>query len=152
METKPVLRHLPTIARLLLGFIFVLFGLNGLLNFLPAPTAPMPERAIAFVGALAATGYMFPLIKITEIIAGALLLSNRHSALALTLLAPIIVNIVAFHVLLAPSGAAVAVVVLVLEIYLAWTYRSVFRPVLAAHVKPRAAEREPSNVAAHASA
>src|SRR5580658_10205309 len=74
-------RFAPPAARLLLGLVFFVLGLNGFLQFLPTP--PAPERATAFVGALIATGYMFPLIKSVEVICGALLLSNRLVPLAL---------------------------------------------------------------------
>lgn len=117
-------------ARILLGLVFSVFGLNGFLQFLPTP--PVPEAAGAFLGALAATGYMFPLIKATEVIAGLLLLSNRFVPLALLLLAPIIVNIVAFHALLAPQGLLLPALVLVLELGLAWAHRNVFSHVLRA--------------------
>ena len=93
----------PTAARIFLGLIFFVFGLNGFLQFMPQP--PQPEAAGAFIGALAATGYMFPLIKGTEVVAGLLLLSGRFVPLALTLLAPIIVNIALFHTVLAPNPA-----------------------------------------------
>jgi uncharacterized membrane protein YphA (DoxX/SURF4 family) len=122
-------RHLPRAATLLLGLIFVTFGLNGFLGFMPNP--PLPEAAGAFMGALAKTGYMFPLIKGTEVVAGALLLGGVFVPLALLLLAPLVVNIVAFHVALAPGGMAVAGLVLALMVYLAWAYRESFRGVLA---------------------
>jgi hypothetical protein len=117
------------------------FGLNGFLGFLPAQPAPTAEGG-AFLGALAATGYMFPLIKGTEVIAGLLLLGNRYVPLALTLLAPVIVNIVAFHGLLSP-GLGLPLVVLSLALYLAWSYRDAYRGVLNAHARP-AALRAPS--------
>jgi uncharacterized membrane protein YphA (DoxX/SURF4 family) len=117
---------LPMIARLLLGLIFFVFGLNGFLNFLPTP--PMPEAAGAFAGALAATGYMFPLIKGLEVIVGLLLLSNKFVPLALIVLAPITVNIVLFHVVLAPAGLALPVIIVLIHAYLAYTYKSVFKP------------------------
>ena len=82
------------------------------------------------------TGYLFQLVKVTEVIVGALLLLNRFVPLALALLAPVIVNIVAIHAFLAPSGVGMAVVILALELYLAWSYRSAFRPMLAARVGP----------------
>lgn len=127
-------RHLaPTAARLLLGLLFFVFGLNGFLHFLPQP--PMPAGALPFLGGLAGAGYFFPLLKATEITAGVLLLSNRFVPLALTLLAPIVVNIAAFHVFLAPSPLMVAFL-LGAEIYLAWVYRASFRGVLAAHSQP----------------
>jgi hypothetical protein len=119
----------------LLGLLFFVSGLNGFLNFLPQPSAPLPQSAVAFVGALMNTGYMFPLIMATQLIVGALLLANRFVPLALTLLAPFIVNSIAFHLFLEPSGRPMALVVLLLELYLAWTYRAAFRPILT----PRAA-------------
>jgi hypothetical protein len=105
------------------------------LDFIPQP--PAPEAAAAFGGALAATGYMFPLLKVTEIISGLLLLSRRYVPLALTLLAPIIVNIVAFHAFLAPGGLGIAFLVLAAELALAWWYRDAFRTVLAPRAQPR---------------
>ncbi len=141
-------RHLPTVARVLLGLVFFVFGLNGFLHFLPQP--PMPGPAGAFVGGLVGSGYMFPLIKGTEVVAGALLLTNRFVPLALTLLAPVVVNIVLFHAVLAPAGLAVPIVVVLLEIFLATQYRAAFRPMLAARVAPEGAESEASRRQAHA--
>jgi uncharacterized membrane protein YphA (DoxX/SURF4 family) len=130
-------RHLPTIARILLGLSFLVFGANGFLNFIPPPKAPMPEGAMAFIGAMMKTGYLFSLLKGTEVTVGVLLLLNRFVPLALALIAPVIVNIVAFHAFLAPSGLIGALVFAGLEGYLAWTYRDAFRPMLAARHQPR---------------
>lgn len=114
-------------ARLALGLMFAVFGLNGFLNFLPMPA---PEGAAgAFMGALAATGYMFPLIKGIEVVAGVLLLSGRLPALALLLLAPIVVNIVAFHAFLAPAGLATGLLAVALGVFLARQYWPAFRGV-----------------------
>ncbi|WP_437303223.1 DoxX family protein [Sorangium sp. So ce388] len=132
-----VKRFAPAAARTLLGLVFFVFGLDGFLHLMPHP--PAPEAAASFAGALAATGYMLPLLKGTEVVAGALLLSNRYVPLALALLAPIVVNIVAFHAFLAP-GNPVAWLVLALEIYLAFAYRAAFRPMLRARVEAGAAE------------
>jgi uncharacterized membrane protein YphA (DoxX/SURF4 family) len=138
----------PAAARIVLGLAFLVFGLNGFLQFMPMP--PAPEKAGAFLGALAATGYMFPLIKGTEVIAGALLLSGRFAPLALTLLAPIVVNIVAYHAALAPAGLGLPVVLAALEVYLAWAYRGSFRGVLAATAAPASAGSERAAALAHA--
>ncbi len=119
-----------TAARLLLGAIFFVFGLNGFLHFLPMP-APTGNAA-AFMGGMAATGYFFPLLKGTEVIAGVLLLSNRYVPLALTVLAPIVLNIVAFHAFVAPSGMVLPLFISALGIFLAYTERAVFAPVLRA--------------------
>lgn len=124
------------IARVLLGLVFVVFGLNGFLNFLPQPD--MPVTAGAFMGALAATGYMFPLIKLTEIVAGILLLTNRFVPLALIILAPVVVNIVGFHIALAPPNP-VTFLVLGAELFLAWSYRERFAALFVANARPTTA-------------
>ena len=129
-------RNGPIAARVLMGLIFFVFGLNMLLNFLPQPSKPLPDDAAAFAGALIKSGYLFQLTAWTEVICGALLLTNHFVPLALAFIAPVVVNIVAFHVFLAPSGLVVAVIVLALNLYLAWAYRRVYRPMLAARIKP----------------
>jgi uncharacterized membrane protein YphA (DoxX/SURF4 family) len=134
---KGFIRHLPTIARVLLGLMFFVFGLNGFLNFIPPPPKDtLPAGLLAFSEAMMKTGYLFQLIKGTEVLVGALLLLNRFVPLALTILAPVIVNIVAVHAFLAPSGVGMAIVILALELYLAWAYRAAFRPMLAARATP----------------
>jgi uncharacterized membrane protein YphA (DoxX/SURF4 family) len=130
ISAAPVARHLLTAARISLGFLFLVSGLDGFFHFLPVPASPMPEGAMAFAGGLLKSGYMFPLIKGTELLCGALLLWGRLVALALVLLAPVLVNIVAFHAFLAPSGLPLAVVLLVLELTLAWSRRQVYLPLL----------------------
>jgi uncharacterized membrane protein YphA (DoxX/SURF4 family) len=122
-------RHLPTASRLLLGLIFLVNGLNGFLQFLPMPA--MPGDAMAFAGALMKTGYFFPLFKTIEITAGALLLAGVAVPFALTLLAPIIVNIAAFHLFLAPAALPMVAVLLAIELHLAWTHRAAFAPLFA---------------------
>jgi uncharacterized membrane protein YphA (DoxX/SURF4 family) len=115
------------IARILLGLTFVVFGLNGLLHFIPQPE--MPPAAITFFGGLAAAGYMLPLLFGTQIVGGVLLLVGMVP-LGLLLLAPVIVNIVGFHLFVSPDGLGVALVVAVLELFLAWVHRDAFRPLL----------------------
>jgi hypothetical protein len=75
---------------------------------------------------------MFPFIKGTEVVAGLLLLSGRFVPLALTILAPVLLNIALFHFVLDPKGAGMVVVLLALEIYLAWTNRAAYAPLLRA--------------------
>jgi hypothetical protein len=123
-------KKVPTVARYLLGTIFFVFGLNGFLHFLPMP--PLEGGAGALMGAFAASGYMFPLIKGTEVLAGLALLSNRFSPLALIALAPITINILAFHAILAPAGMALPIVVLAAHLAAAYGYRDLFRPLLRA--------------------
>ena len=135
-KTKSFARHIPAIARMLMGLPLLVFGLNGFLNFIPPPSTPLPAGAAAFAGALANSGYMMPLIGATQLIVGILLVSNRFVPLALVLFAPFMVNSIAFHVVLEPSGLPMAAIFLALELYLAWAYRHTYRSLFIARVTP----------------
>ena len=135
-EGKSFARHIPTIVRILMGLMFFVFGLNGFLNFIPQPKDPMPDGAAAFAGALMNTGYMMRLVMGTQLLVGVLLLLNRFVPLALALIAPIIVGIVTFHLFLAPATIGPGIVVLVMELFLAWTYRGAYLPMLKMRVTP----------------
>ena len=132
---KSFARHLPTIARILMGLGFTFFGLNGFLHFFE-PKAPMPEGSAAFAGALMKTGYLFQMVAGTQLLVGVLLLLNRFVPLALVLIMPILVNILAFHIFLQPAGIAPGAVLMLLELYLAWVYRKAYGPILALRPKP----------------
>ncbi len=123
-----------TIARTLLGLAFLVFGLNFFFPFMPMP--PMAGPAGAFAGALFATGYMFPMIKGIEVLAGAMLLSGRFVPLALLLLAPIVVNIAAFHVFLTPGEIGMSAVFVALLAFLGYSYRGSFRGALNPNARP----------------
>jgi len=118
------------IARLLLGLIYFVFGLNGFLNFIPVP--PMPEKMMTFFNGMMVTGYFFPLLKGTEVICGALLLSGFFVPLALVVLMPITINILGVHLFMAPDGMPVALVVMALNAFLMWTKCEVYKPILRA--------------------
>ena len=121
------------IARILLGLIFVVFSANYVLHFIPIEAN---EAGGAFLGALAASGYVFPAIKIIEFVCGVLLLAGVLVPLALTLLAPIVVNIALYHFCLDTAGLPMVILLLVLEIFLAWSYRGSFSGVLEVKAKP----------------
>src|SRR5690349_1399094 len=116
------------IARIVLGFVFVVFGLNGFLHFITQPE--MPPAAITFFGGLAAAGYMLPLLFGTQIVGGVLLFIGMVP-LALLILAPVIVNILGFHLFVSPNGLGLALGVAGLELFLAWAHREAFRPLFA---------------------
>ena len=123
-------------ARVLLGLVFFGFGLNGLLNLFPLP--PAQGAAAVFVGGLIASRYFFPLLFVTYLLTGAALVTERYVPLALTVLAPVIVNVAVMH-LFVPSSAAevfLAALVTVLELFLAWSYRAAFRPLLRTRHEP----------------
>jgi putative oxidoreductase len=110
-----------TIARYLLGLIFLVFGLNGFLHFIPMPP-PKGLAAQQFGGAIFMSHYWVVIFGI-QVIGGVLLLVNRFVPLALVLLGPVIVNIFFFHALMAPEGLPLAVVVVVLWCILAIRYK-----------------------------
>jgi putative oxidoreductase len=111
------------IARILMGLIFVFFGLNGFLQFLKAP---LPTGlAGQFLMALFQSRYVW-FICAVQIVGGVLLLVNRYVPLALTLLGPLIVNIILYHLLLNASAAQLAVVVTILWFFLFYSYRQYF--------------------------
>jgi hypothetical protein len=121
----PVMKTMTAIARYLAGLIFLVFGLNGFLHFIPFP--PPSGVAGQFMGALFASHYL-TLIFGVQVIAGALLLANRFVPLALAILAPVIVNILAFHVLMAPSGLPLALFVAALWALIFAGARTAFAP------------------------
>jgi putative oxidoreductase len=122
------MRILTIIARILLGLVFVVFGSNAFLHFLPMP--PLPQGVTGeYLHAFFASGYVY-VIGAFQVIGGLLLLIGRFVPLGLTILAAIIVNIWAFHLLMAPEGLPPAVVVTVLELFLVWSYRDRFAEIL----------------------
>ena len=122
------MKILTIIARVLLGLIFVVFGSNAFLHFLPMP--PLPQGVTGeYLHAFFASGYVY-VIGAFQVIGGLLLLIGRFVPLGLTILGAVIVNIWAFHLLMAPEGLPPAVVVTVFELFLVWSYRDRFAGIL----------------------
>lgn len=112
------------IARVLLGLVFVVFGSNFFLHFIPM--GPLPKgTAGEYLHAVSASGYLY-IIGGFQFIGGLLLLIGRFVPLGLAILGAMIVNIWAFHILMVPEGFAPAIVVTVLELFLVWRYRAAF--------------------------
>jgi putative oxidoreductase len=116
------------IARILLGLIFVVFGSNFFLHFIPMGSKPqgLPGE---FFHALSASGYLY-VIGAFQFIGGLLVLIGRFVPLGLTILAAIIVNIWCFHIFMAPEGFSLPIVVTVLELFLVWSYCDRFAGIL----------------------
>ncbi|MGJ3243067.1 MAG: DoxX family membrane protein [Opitutales bacterium] len=129
------------ILRLLLGLGLVVFGLNKFIGFMPPPE--MPEAAGNLMGAFVQSGYMMPLIAIVEIVTGALLLSGFFVPLALVLLAPLTLNIILFHLALAPGGIVPGLVFFAINVYLLVVNIDAYRPLLRAK-QPAPAEEPPA--------
>jgi uncharacterized membrane protein YphA (DoxX/SURF4 family) len=111
------------VARYLLGLIFLVFGANGFLHFIPMP--PPTGVAGQFMGALFVS-HVLVVVFLLELIPAILLLVGRYVPLALVLLGPVIVNIVLFHAFMAPSGLPLAIVVVILWLLTAWSVRWAF--------------------------
>ena len=124
-----------TVARYLAGVIFLVFGLNGFLHFIPLP--PPSGVAGQFMGALFVSHYL-TLIFALQVIGGVLLLANRYVPLALAILAPVIVNILSFHALMAPSGLPLALFVTVLWALVFVHVRTAFAALFRAHFQAQA--------------
>ncbi len=114
-------------ARIVLGLIFFVFGLNFFLHFIPTPP-PTGGVADAFTGGLFQSGYFFPMLKGLEVVLGALLLIGYFIPLALVVLMPISINILLFHAFLSPENTVIGIVILLLHVYLAWVYLDYYKP------------------------
>jgi len=112
-----------TISRFLLGIVFIFFGLNGFLNFIPMP--PIPGVAGQFIGAHFLSHYLVA-IMFVQLVGGILLIANRYVPLALTFLGAVIVNILFFHVFMDPGGLPRAGFVIILWLLVAYSVRSAF--------------------------
>ena len=126
------MKILTNVSRFLLGFIFLVFGLNGFLHFIPMP--PPSGVAGQFLGSMFVTKYLLFVFAI-QLIGGVLLLVNRYVPIALTILAPIIVNILLFHSLMNPSGLGLALFVAILWAVVIASVRSAFAGIFQARVE-----------------
>jgi len=127
------MRHLPTIAGILLGLAFVLFGVLFLFNLMPAQPAPPAGSAPAlFMGAFVPTGYL-AFVKVLEILGGVLVAIPRTRNIGLLVLGPIIINILAFHVFILRGAMIldpVLAVIVILTLFLLWSGRRAFAGLL----------------------
>ena len=112
------------IVRVLLGLVFVVFGSNIFLHFIPMPPPPA-TLAGDFSKALMQSHYIY-VVGLLQVIGGLLLLIGRYVPLGLTLLGPVIANILLFHIFLDRSGLPLAIIVAVLALFLLWRYRTNF--------------------------
>ena len=120
------------IARVLLGIIFFVFGLNKFLNFIPPLEYDEGTTAFLYFTGLFGAKYFLPLIAITEIAVGIALLTNRFTALALLILAPVTVNIFLFHISLDPANGAPGYLVFLLNVFLLFVHKEKYAPLLSA--------------------
>jgi len=130
MLVRMTIKYLTHAVRILFGALFAFSGFTGLFGLGSQSMEGMPAEAVAFATALGESGFIMPVSKAVELVAGIMLLANRFAPLALALLAPLVVGIFGFHLLLAPEGFIMGAVLALAEVYLAWAYRDAFRPML----------------------
>lgn len=117
------------ISRILLAVIYLIYGLNYFVHVIPAVLPP--GKAGEFEGALKSSGYFFQYMKAIQVIASLFLFFNRYVALVIVVLIPISLNIFLFHLFLAPAGMLIAVLVMLTNIFLLFSYRKNYAGVLA---------------------
>ena len=122
-----------TIARYLLGLIFLVFGLNGFFHFIPQPP-PASPLAVQYFTVLSASHYL-ALVFVIQVVSGLLLLAGRYVPLALTLLGPVIVNILLFHSLMDPAGLPPGALAAILWAIVFVSVRGAFRGLFAAKLE-----------------
>ena len=124
------MKHIPKIAAGLLGLLFLVFGSNFFLNFIPMPPGGPPAGSppALFMGALYPTGYL-AFVKVLEMLGGLLVIIPRTRNAGLLILGPIIVNILAYQIFLTKSAGLFdppVVIVTVLAAFVLWTERKAF--------------------------
>jgi len=122
------------IARVLLGLMFAVFGLNPFLKFLPMP--PLEGVWGQFLGALVVSHYVW-LVGAVQVMSGVLFLIGRYVPLAIVLSGPVIVNIIAYHITMQHSGAQPAVLATICWLILFWRYQASFAPLWVAKPEVR---------------
>ncbi len=123
------MKHVATVARYLLGIGFVVFGLNAFLNFMPPPE--LSEEGLQFMGLLFGSGY-FNYIAIVKLLGGAMLILGRWVPLGLTLLAPVLFNILVFHIAFDPATIGMGLVFTVLWFVVFNAHKGAFKGILSA--------------------
>jgi hypothetical protein len=122
------MRLAATISRYLLGLIFTVFGLNGFFHFIPGQPQLSP-LAMQYFGALVASHYMVP-VFLLQVVCGVMFLANRRVPLALTLIAPVIVNVLLFHALMDPKGIVPGTIAAICWCILFSQHRAAFAGIL----------------------
>jgi uncharacterized membrane protein YphA (DoxX/SURF4 family) len=117
------------VVSLLFGLMFINAGLNKFFNYMPMPEG-MPENMMKMMKGFMETGWLMPLIAVAEIVGGALFITNKYRALGAAILLPVLVGILLTHILIAPSGLPLALILMVIEIWVIIENRDKYLPMV----------------------
>src|SRR6478609_5663760 len=120
------MKKLTTISRVLLGFIYLVFGLDYFLHFIPY-VPNHTGRVAAFKAGLKGVGYFYPMIKSIQIVGGLSLLLNEYAPFFAVVLFPISVNVLLYHTILVPSGWLMGVFLIVPNLFLGYAWRKYYK-------------------------
>ena len=116
------------VVRVSLGTTLVVFGANMIFHFIPMDLPDINSRAGKFMNSLSATGYIFPVVGVLEVLIGILLILKKWVAFALTILAPISINILLFHLFLDIPGLSIALAIVVFNTILILKHWPQYKP------------------------
>jgi hypothetical protein len=119
------MKNVTTVSRILLGFIYLVFGLDYFLHFIPY-VPNHTGRVAAFKAALMGVGYFYPMIKSIQIVGGISLLINQYAPFFAVVLFPISLNVLLYHTILVPSGWLMGVILIVTNLFLGYAYRKYY--------------------------
>ena len=117
------------VVSLLFGLLFINSGLNKFFNYMPMPK-DMPEHMMKLMGAIKDIGWLFPLVAVAEIVGGALFITNKFRALGAIIIFPVLIGILLTHILFAPSGLPLALVLLGIELWVIIENREKYLPMI----------------------
>ena len=117
------------IVSLLFGLMFINAGLNKFFNYLPVPT-DLPEKMVKVMGAFMEIGWLMPLIATAEIVGGILFITNKYRALGAIIIFPVMIGIVLTHILIAPSGLPIAIVLFGINLWVIFENREKYMPMI----------------------
>ncbi len=117
------------IVSILFGLMFINSGLNKFFNYMPVPE-DLPEGLMNLMGAFMEIGWLFPLVGVVEIVGGILFMTNKYRALGAIIILPVMVGILLTHIVNAPSGLPIALVLMAINLWVLYENRDKYKPLV----------------------
>jgi putative oxidoreductase len=129
LKTEAMKNKILLVVSILFGLMFINSGLNKFFNYMPMPK-DMPENMVKLITAFMEISWLMPLIAVAEIVGGALFMTNRYRALGAIIIFPVMVGILLTHIIYAPSGLPLALVLLAINIWVIIENREKYLPMI----------------------